>query len=50
MSYEFLRQFADSWGLLYLLGVFCVVVVLIFLPGASRRARDAASIPFKEDR
>ena len=48
--YDSLRHFADSWGLLFLFGVFLIVVVMLFLPGARRRAHDAAQIPFRDDR
>jgi len=50
MSYDAFRHFADSWGLLYMFGIFLLVLALLILPGAKRRARDAADIPFKEDR
>lgn len=49
MAYESLRQFADSWGLLYLVLIFVVVVAYVFRPGSSRKARDAARIPFDRD-
>jgi cytochrome c oxidase cbb3-type subunit 4 len=49
MAYETLRQFADSWGLLYLFLIFIVVVAYVFRPGSSRKARDAARIPFDRD-
>jgi cytochrome c oxidase cbb3-type subunit 4 len=49
MAYESLRQFADSWGLLYLVLIFVVVVGYVFRPGSSRKARDAARIPFDRD-
>lgn len=50
ISYDAFRQFADSWGLLYMLGIFLVVIVMLFRPGAKQHANDAANIPFKEDR
>jgi len=49
MMYDSLRQFADSWGLLYLFLVFVFVVGYVFRPGSSRKARDAAHIPFDRD-
>lgn len=50
MTYESFRTFADSWGLLYMVGVFLVVLALVLMPGAKKRAQDAAQIPFREDR
>jgi cytochrome c oxidase cbb3-type subunit IV len=49
MSYEGFRQFADSWGLIYLFVVFLGVFVMVLLPGARRKADDAAGIPFRND-
>jgi cytochrome c oxidase cbb3-type subunit 4 len=48
-TYETLRQFADSWGLLYLAIVFVAVVLFTFRPGTHSRAEQAAQIPLKED-
>jgi cytochrome c oxidase cbb3-type subunit 4 len=50
VSYETFRQFADSWGLLYMLAIFLVVLALVLRPGAKKHADDAAQIPFREDR
>jgi cytochrome c oxidase cbb3-type subunit 4 len=47
--YDALRHFADSWGLLYMLGIFIVAAAMLLLPGASRRARTAAQIPLRDD-
>ena len=49
MEYEGFRQFADSWGLLYLFVVFLGVIVMVFLPGAKKKAQDAANIPLRDD-
>ncbi len=49
MDYEGFRQFADSWGLIYLFAVFLGVIVMVFLPGARRKADNASSIPFRND-
>lgn len=50
-TYQAMRTFADSWGLLYMSLVFAVVVVWALRPGkaAQDAINDAASIPFKED-
>lgn len=49
MSYDALRHFADSWGLVYLFAIFAVVAVSMMLPGSRDRARDAALIPLRND-
>jgi cytochrome c oxidase cbb3-type subunit 4 len=49
MSYETLRQLADSVGLLFLVVVFLAAVWRAFRPG-SRAAQQAASlIPFEDE-
>jgi cytochrome c oxidase cbb3-type subunit IV len=50
MTYEAFRQFADSWGLVYMFVVFAIVVALVLRPGAKKQADEAAQIPFHEDR
>jgi cytochrome c oxidase cbb3-type subunit 4 len=48
-TYDAMRHFADSWGLLAMVIFFLAVVVrVLFLPGARRNASDAAQIPFKD--
>ncbi len=47
--YTFLREMADSWGLLLLFGVFIAVVVMLFRPGAAAMHVDAANIPLRDD-
>jgi len=49
MTYTAFRHFADSWGLVYLFVFFAAVVLMIFLPGAKKRANDAANIPLRDD-
>lgn len=48
MDYESLRHFADSWGLLYMMGIFLVAVAFVLRPGARAHAVDAAQIPFRD--
>lgn len=50
MLYENLRQFADSWGLLYLVALFVIAILFTFRPGSRKVADEAARIPLKEDR
>lgn len=47
--YDSMRQFADSWGLLAMFGVFVIAVVYAFRPGSGEAARRAANIPFEDD-
>ena len=47
--YEMLRHFADSWGLLYMVGIFLTVVFFIVRPGAKARATEAARIPLDDE-
>jgi cytochrome c oxidase cbb3-type subunit 4 len=49
MDYETLRQGTDSWGLVYLVALFVIVVAFLFRPGGRRAAERAARIPLKED-
>jgi cytochrome c oxidase cbb3-type subunit IV len=48
--YDTMRHFADSWGLVYMFGIFVAVLVSISLPGARQHAVDAARIPLDDDR
>lgn len=49
MDYHFMREFADSWGLLALALFFVGVVIFAFRPGSKKTAEDAANIPLKDD-
>lgn len=49
MDYHILREFADSWVLISLVGVFLFAVVWAFRPGASKVHEDIASIPFRHE-
>jgi cytochrome c oxidase cbb3-type subunit IV len=48
LNYQMLRTFADSWGLLFMFGVFLVVVFFALNPRSKQSHDDAANIPFKE--
>ena len=49
-TYEAMRHFADSWGLLFMFLVFIGIVLFVWLrPGGKQAARNASQIPFKED-
>lgn len=49
MDYSIFRQFADSWGLLYLFLLFVGIVAFTFRPGSRKIAEDVSMIPLKED-
>jgi cytochrome c oxidase cbb3-type subunit 4 len=46
--YDMLRHFADSWGLLYMMAIFLVVVFFVLRPGAKANAVAAARIPLED--
>lgn len=47
--YSLLRQFADSWMLLFLFAFFVAMVVFVFRPGSKKAHSDIADIPFRND-
>lgn len=47
--YEILRQFADSWVLLALTGVFLAVIFFAYRPGSRPTHDDAAMVIFRHD-
>lgn len=49
MSYNELRHFADSWGLVAMGIIFVILVAWPFRRGASGRNHDAATIIFRDD-
>lgn len=48
MSYESLRHFADSYGLLAMALIWLGLIGWAFRPGARRRSRDAAHSIFED--
>lgn len=49
-TYSFAREFADTWGLLALVGIFLAVVIWVLRPGSSEAYRDSAQIPLRNDK
>ena len=50
-TYSLLREFADSWMLLFLFVFFISVVLWVFRPGSTKTYEDPSGIPFRlEDR
>ncbi len=50
MTYNDLRHFADSWGLLAMTMLFLVLVAWPFRKDARRRNEEAATMIFKVDK
>lgn len=48
-TYSLLREFADSWMLLFLFAFFIGVVIWVFRPGARKTYEDTANIPFRHE-
>jgi cytochrome c oxidase cbb3-type subunit 4 len=48
-TYSLLREFADSWMLLFLTLVFIVVIVWAFRPGSRKVHDEIASSIFRND-
>ncbi|MGN6689916.1 MAG: cbb3-type cytochrome c oxidase subunit 3 [Sphingopyxis sp.] len=49
MSYDELRHFADSWGLLAMALLFLTLIAWPFRPSARDRNEEAANMIFKDD-
>ena len=49
MTYNDLRHFADSWGLLAMALLFLTLIAWPFRPNARARSEEAANMIFKED-
>lgn len=48
-TYSILREFADSWALLFLVIFFLGAVLWAFRPGSRAVHSDTANIPFRHD-
>lgn len=48
-TYSLLREFADSWMLLFLFGFFVAVIFWVFRPGSRETYKDTSDIPFRHD-
>lgn len=49
LSYEALRHFADSWGLLAMVLLFAALILWPFRPGAKPHNERSATMIFDED-
>ena len=48
-TYRALAEFAQSWGLLYFVAVFLLVLVYALWPARQREFDEAARVPLRED-
>ena len=48
-TYKMLAEFAQTWGLLYFVTVFLVVIVYALWPSRKKQFDEAAHIPLRED-
>ena len=48
-TYMALAQFAQTWGLLYFVGVFLLVLAYALSPRRKKQFDDAAHLPLRED-
>lgn len=50
MTYDALRHFADSWGLLVLFMIFIGIVAFAMRPGAGKAYSRIARLPLDDDK
>lgn len=48
-TYLMLANFAQTWGLIYFVGVFLAVVVFVMSPSRKAKYEEAAKTPLRED-
>jgi cytochrome c oxidase cbb3-type subunit 4 len=48
-SYRFLAEFAQTWGLVYFVAVFAVVLAYALWPSHQQQFDEAARMPLRED-
>jgi cytochrome c oxidase cbb3-type subunit 4 len=49
-TYSLLREFADSWMLLFLFVFFIGIIFWAFRPGSRQAHDDSADIPFRHEK
>lgn len=49
MTYDEIRHFADSWGLIVMVAMFLLFIAWPFRKGAAHHHDEAANMIFKED-
>jgi len=48
-TYKAVAEFAQTWGLIYFVAVFAVVVIYALWPSRKKQFDEAARIPLRED-
>jgi len=48
-TYQMLAEFAQTWGLIYFVILFALVVAYALWPSSKRKFDEAARIPLRED-
>jgi cytochrome c oxidase cbb3-type subunit 4 len=48
-TYRAFAEFAQTWGLVYFVGVFALVLLYALWPSRKRQFEEAARIPLRED-
>jgi cytochrome c oxidase cbb3-type subunit 4 len=48
-TYQFLAHFAQTWGLVYFVTVFLLVLLYVFWPSRKSMYDKAAHVPLRED-
>lgn len=48
-TYKAVAEFAQTWGLVYFVGIFLIVLVYALWPSRQRSFDEAARIPLRED-
>jgi cytochrome c oxidase cbb3-type subunit 4 len=48
-TYRFLSEFAQTWGLIYFLAIFAVVLAYALWPSRQQQFDELARLPLRED-
>lgn len=48
-TYQTLASFAQTWGLIYFMAIFLIVLIYALWPSRQKAFDDAARIPLRED-
>ncbi len=48
-TYKTVSEFAQTWGLIYFVGIFLIVLAYAFWPSRKPQFDEAARIPLRED-
>ena len=48
-TYQAAAEFAQSWGLIYFVAIFSLVLIYALWPSRQKQFDDAARIPLQED-